>query len=498
MSKPNSPTIDSPSTQMHDVAGRIETYGINFIAEEHRHSKPLNVFWIMAGSCVTFPLIVTGWIPIALGLGWWASFWAVLLGSIFGAILLVPMAFLSPKTGTNNPMSSAAHFGVVGRIVGSIVGLLISVLFTALAVWTGGDAIAASLNRLFGFSESPVVKLVWYTVLAIAVILVAVWGHATMLYLQRVTAWIGGGIIILGIFVFAPQFDASNPGGELALGSFWPTWFAGFIPAALVVVGFSLAIGDWTRYISPKRYSNRRIGIATFLGGVIGQGGPVMFGAYTASLFLNPGDDYVTTLVHISPLWFVFGLFLLGIASGAAQGTVNMYSTGLDLSSILPRVKRVPGTVFVGVASYVLVVVGTYFGDIINSLTSFLDFLTIGFVSFVSIVIVGYWNHRGQYDADALQVIVRGERGGRYWFTRGWNWRSNTAFIVATIVGVLGVNNAWLVGPLVPLMGGMGLGFFLSLIVGAGGYLLLLRLAPEDESTFASGNPRIGRSRQLS
>src|SRR5690606_33712591 len=128
-----------------DVVGRIEIHGVNFIPEEHRHSRPANVAWIMLGSCVTFPIIVLGWVPVALGLSWWESFWAVLIGSIVGALLLAPMSLLSPKTGTNNPVGSSAHYGIIGRLVGSTLAILISILFTALAIWTGGDAMSASL-----------------------------------------------------------------------------------------------------------------------------------------------------------------------------------------------------------------------------------------------------------------------------------------------------------------------------------------------------------------
>ena len=38
----------------------------------------------------------------------------MVVGTAVGALLLAPMALLGPRTGTNNPVSSGAHFGVVG------------------------------------------------------------------------------------------------------------------------------------------------------------------------------------------------------------------------------------------------------------------------------------------------------------------------------------------------------------------------------------------------
>jgi purine-cytosine permease-like protein len=167
-----------------------------------------------------------------------------------------------------------------------------------------------------------------------------------------------------------------------------------------------------------------------------------------------------------------------------------MYSTGLDLSSIFPRISRVPATIFVAIASFVVVLVGTVSGTIIDNLTTLLDFLMIGFVSFVIVVTVGYWNHRGQYDPHALQAFARGEKGGRYWYTKGWNWRAMTAFLLATIAGVCGLNDAWVVGPLVHWFGGVGLGFLLSAFVGALSYSVLLSLAPEDDAEYVAGRSR--------
>ena len=47
-----------------------------------------------------------------------------ILGVALGALVLAPMAIFGPLTGTNNAVSSSAHFGVVGRIIGSFLSLL--------------------------------------------------------------------------------------------------------------------------------------------------------------------------------------------------------------------------------------------------------------------------------------------------------------------------------------------------------------------------------------
>ncbi|WP_445166060.1 purine-cytosine permease family protein [Mycolicibacterium sp. Dal123E01] len=469
---------------------KVEQHGIDYIPEEHRSSRPLNVFWIMFGSAVTFPVILLGWVPVSLGLGWWASFSAIAVGAVIGSLLLVPMALLSPSTGTNNPVSSCPQFGVVGRIVGSVIALVISILFTALSIWTGGDSITATLHRLLGIDNGMGMRTIWYTALTVLVILVAVYGHGMMLFLQKLAAPTAGGLMLVGVFAFAPKFDPSFAGSEYALGGFWPTWVAGAIPTLLAVVGYGLAIGDWTRYISPTRHSNASVAAGTFWGGVVGMGLPALWGAFVATMFANPAGNFIDEVIAMSPAWYVLCLLYIGLASGSAQGTVNMYSTGLDLSSIIPRISRVPGTLFVGISAYALVLAGTFFGDIQAQLIVFLDVLTIPFVAFVTVIAIGFWHHRGQYDNYALQSFVRGESGGKYWFHHGWNYRALTAFVAGTVLGLLGVNDAWYTGPLVPLMGGLGLGFLVTIVVSAAVYIVLLALVPEDPAVYVS-SPRV-------
>ncbi|GEC02575.1 hypothetical protein SSP24_02300 [Streptomyces spinoverrucosus] len=47
---------------------------------------------------------------------------------------------------------------------------------------------------------------------------------------------------------------------------------------------------------------------------------------------------------------------------------------------------------------------------------------------------------RGWYDPEARQVFNRRQRGGRYWFAHGWNWRGMTARWVFAVIGVLFTN----------------------------------------------------------
>ncbi|MEA2247489.1 MAG: hypothetical protein QOH46_2018, partial [Solirubrobacteraceae bacterium] len=201
-----------------DALGRVESYGINYIPEEHRHSRPANISWILFGGSITYSIIVIGWLPIAFGLGWWSSVSAIIVGSAVGSLLLAPMSLLGPRTGTNNPVSSGAHFGVVGRIVGSLLGLTGALAFAALSVWTGGDAIVAGSAKLFGTADSEVIRAIGYAVISIVVTAIAVLGHANMLAVQKLMVPTVGVLMLIGLIAYGGKFDAGYKGGEYLLG----------------------------------------------------------------------------------------------------------------------------------------------------------------------------------------------------------------------------------------------------------------------------------------
>jgi purine-cytosine permease-like protein len=470
-----------------DAIGRVENHGINYIPESDRHSRPANISWILFGGSITYSIIVIGWLPIAFGLGWWSSVSAIVVGSAVGSLLLAPMSLLAPHTGTNNPVSSGAHFGVVGRIVGSLLGLFGALAFAALSVWTGGDALVAGSAKLFGTADSDVVRIIGYAVISAVITFIAVLGHANMLAVQKLMVPTVGVLMIIGLFVYAGDFDAGYKGGEYLLGSFWPTWILGALGACSTIMSYGPFVGDWARYISPRRHSNRSLLLYTGFGAFLGMGVPFLFGTYTAAAFSDKAAPYVDGLVAASPTWYVPAVMFVGLVAGTAQGTINMYGTGLDMSSIVPRLSRVQATLVVAVLAVILVYVGTFATDMVNSVTVFLAFLAMVIAPWMVIIAIGFVSRGGWYDPDDLQVFNRGEKGGRYWFTGGFNLRAFAAWVPASVIGCFFSSTTWFTGPGADLVDGADISFLVSAIVAGVIYTVALRVAPEPANVKAPG-----------
>jgi purine-cytosine permease-like protein len=483
------------SKEIIDRVGRVENVGVDFIPEEQRKSKPLNIWWILFGGSMTFSIIIIGWFPVSFGLGWWDSFWAIVVGSVIGSSLLAPMSFFGPRTGTNNPVASGAHFGARGRLIGSVLGVVACIVFAALSVWTAGDVLAESASQIFTNNESGLtLKLVAYGLVAVIMTLIAVMGHANMVALSKFMVPTAGLMMLVGIFVFLPNFDPNYAGGDYLFGSYWPTWTAGMLVVAATTASYGPYVGDWARHISSTKYSQRTMFTVTWLGGFFGMGSAYMFAAYTSVTFANPLNPYATEIVANSPFWYLFPLLFIGIVAGTAQAVINIYSMGLDFSAIFSRLSRIQATILLSGVSTLIVYLGAINSTIINLINITLLYLVVLGTPWVIVNIIGYINRRGHYYPDDLQVFNRRQIGGKYWFTNGLNRQATFAWFLGALAGFLFTNTPVYLAPGAKWLWEVDFGLFISAFVSAIAYIVLLYLFPEPKDAFGPRGARIKSS----
>ncbi len=468
----------------------VETHGIDTIPAGHRSSRPLDLFRIQFGGANTFATIILGTFPVLLGLSWWQAVAATGVGVVVGALILMPMGLFGPRTGTNNAVSSGAHFGVRGRVLGSFLSLLTAIAFYSISVWVSGDALVGALGRLFGMPDNDGVRGVIYAVLGALVIVVVVYGYQFMLAVNKVVVVANTALMLLGIVAYASVFDPGyDPGPEAyALGSFWPT----FVLSALIVMGnpisFGAFLGDWSRYI-PDGTSTRRLLGAT-LSGQLATLVPFLFGVATATIVAGEAD-YVVALIQVSPAWYTVLLVAIAFLGGMSTGVTSLYGTGLDFSSVFPRLSRVQASLFIGSLAFVFILVGRLVFDLIASVNAFIGAIVIATTPWMVIMTIGYVVRRGYYSADDVQVFNQGRTGGVYWFSSGVNWRGILAWLPAAVVGLLFANFPPLIeGPFRNAAGGVDVSLPVTIGLAAVIYLALLFLVPEPRYVFGPDGPR--------
>ncbi|WP_433858419.1 cytosine permease [Streptomyces kronopolitis] len=457
----------------------IEQRGVDTVPDEERTSGPRDLVSILLGSNLALGVVIFGWLPVSFGLGFWPSVTSLAAGTVAGTLLTAPLALVSLRSATNLSTSSGAHFGVRGRLIGSVIGLLLSLGYTALTLWVGGDAVVGVLHRLLGLPAGGAAYAVVYALLAGATTLGAVYGYRVLLRLSKVLALGLTALLAVGVVAYAGTFTTAPPhGSSYLLGGFWQTWLLAAVSAGLSgPIAFITLLGDYSRYISPRRHSGRRVFGATCLGLVVGLLVPQLFGTFTA-LAVGAGSDYAGPLVAGAPFWYLAFLLLNASAGSVGNAGLMLYSMGLDLDAILPRATRTRATSVVAVLSTVLVYAGHFLWAAQDAMTSFVLLMTAVGTPWAVITVIGFVRCRGAYDPDSLQVYNRGTRGGVYWYRAGWHVRAAAAWALGSVVGVLGVDTPFYRGPLLPLTGGIDLSFLLAAAVGGLAYLALTAREP--------------------
>lgn len=100
--------------------------------------------------------------------------------------------------------------------------------------------------------------------------------------------------------------------------------------------------------------------------------------------------------------------------SGTSTATTSLYGTGLDFSSVFPRLSRPQATLLIGSISIVLLFVGRFGFNLIDTITSFVALSVVATTPSMVVMMIGYYVRRGWYQPQHILVFDRAQRGGLY------------------------------------------------------------------------------------
>jgi len=475
----------------------VEQHGVASIPDADRDSSVFDFVRLCWGGANSLATAVLGAFPIMFGLSFWQAVTASVIGLVVGSIVLAPMSIFGPINGTNNAVSSSAHFGVLGRIIGSFLSLLSAVAFFAISVWSSGDAVTGAARLVLHIRGSNLQVASVYAVFSLSILIVCIYGFRMMLLVNKIAVIASTALFILGMAIFWRSFNTSYAGSGLHLGAggFWPP----FISSTLIVlsnpISFGAFLGDWTRYL-PRETNKPKLIAATVISQLLTYV-PFLFGIITATIVATRAPDYIASgdysggLLAVTPFVFLAPLLLLAVLSGLSTGTTSLYGTGLDFSSVFPRLSRAQATAFIGVLACALVFIGRFGFSLFGSISTFISLIIVTTTPWMVIMIIGYVVRRGYYIPAAMQVFNLGQTGGPYWFTGGWNLAGVFSWAVSSVIALLTVNiPGHYVGWLGALAGGIDISLPIALVLPALLYPLCLKIFPEPAAIYGPEGPR--------
>ncbi len=198
-----------------------------------------------------------------------------------------------------------------------------------------------------------------------------------------------------------------------------------------------------------------------------------ILGAALGSELPKAAELSVTGLTAGFPSWFVVPYLAFAILQLFSINTLDLYSSGVTLQSIVPKLHRVgcvaiDTVICLGVAAYAI-----FSSRFYALLADFLLLIILWLGPWCAIYLVDSWLRKNRYDSRALLT----ESGGRYYRNGGFHWPALIAQALGMIAAALWLNAySPYVGPLAGRVGGpLGSDFsvFIGLAVGGLAYWLL-------------------------
>jgi NCS1 nucleoside transporter family len=456
----------------------IEALGLEPIPEPQQGGNPRTLLGMWWGGQFTYISLVIGSIPILLGLSWWASFTAILVGGLLGSIAVGLSGFLGPQTHTGTIVNTRALFGIKGNLPWEFLN------WVTVAGWVGANTVLAALALiqlvgLIGMQGTGIKILSVLVVLAVQVA-IAIFGIKAVLSSEKVFAIVTT-ILVLALLAFVlPKMNFGFAGAGLTGKAAWGTWL---LAVAIVFTGPLSWVNygsDYTRYY-PQSTKVSQIFKWAFLGMFIPTLISYPIGAALATTvdMSNP----VNNLPNILPTWFLAPFLFIVIWSCIANNVLNMYTAGLALLALHLKVKRWISVLLIGIMAAIFCYYAIFVYDFTPIFQQFLQLQIIWLAPWVALMLIDYVYRRGQYKVNDLHLWGRGS----YWYNNGFNWAGLGILVVSVLISLPFSNSTWISTPLSrDVLGGADISYFVGIIVAVVLYLLYNELVQKKKLPLAS------------
>jgi purine-cytosine permease-like protein len=450
----------------------IEARGFDHVPEAERNMSLWHADALWAGTSVNLLPFALGVLAITQGLTLWQALAASVVGNLTYACIALG-SIVTVRAGLPVSTLARAAFGMRGNLPQATLSWLASVAFEVINTIFGVEALLA-LFRLLGWADpGSAGKLAAVLLQLLLCGGVAVLGHATVAWFQRVAAALVSVPLLVVFCTTAGKVDwgrAALSHAPLSAGSS----LAAFLTAAAIIASNPLSFlfngPDWVRYLplaTPARSIFHHVFWASFLPTTL----LTVMGALCATL----GDmaDPVAGMKPLMPDW-LFALYVVAVVVGSLASNVpTYYSSGLALQAIGLRLHRYAATLLDVVVSTAIALYILFVQDFMTTLNDFVALLVVWVGPYGGVWIADGYLRRGVYDAQGIHD--RQARTGPYWGVRGLNPAGCLAIAAGMGVATLTMRSPLYDGPLAVALGGADLSWILGFPVSMLCYGLLRR-----------------------
>ena len=420
-------------------------------------------FWVGTNANLFF--LSVGVVAFELGLSVAEALVAVVLGtSLFALVGIASIA--GARAGLPTLTFTRAVFGPRGNVPHGVLTWVALVAFEALNSIFAVYALLALMAKLGWTSTGDLEKVVATLLVLAASGGIAVFGHATMIYVQRLFAVALTVVLALVLAYSAGGVDWSahaSAGGWTAVALV----LAGAAVVASGPISYLFNAPDFVRYL-PSRTPSRAIAwTVTLSSGLV-----PLFLAAMGVLLASRGDmsDPIAGVEPFVPGW-LFVLYILAAVGGSIANNVAVYySSGLVLQAIGVPLRRFQATLLHTVASVAIVLYVLFSEDFLTVLHDFVALLVVWLAPFGAVWITDALLRGWRYEPDGVHDV---SPSSPYWGRRGVGVRAWIALLLGVGVCLLTIHAPILEGPVSHALAGADLTWVLGPLTSALAYWAL-------------------------
>jgi nucleobase:cation symporter-1, NCS1 family len=439
----------------------IEERSFDYVPQDERHGEPKQVFYMWFGISATIFSLVTGFVGITLGLSFWWTLLAVILGNVLGALFMAFHAAQGPQLGLPQMIQSRAQFGYYGAILPLVITWVMYIAFLAVDIVLAGQGFQA----VFGWSLDG-----WMAVLTIPMLLLAVYGYDFINRYNKYQTWLYIAIF-LGLTVF--MFVHGVPHGGLSSGHFT---LGAFLLSMSIVAAYQITyapyVSDYTRYLPQNAV--RKVFWRTYIATVVSCVWLMGLGAAIGAL--APGSpSMLLEIKHLTgPLGGTLAILLaIGLiapnSTNVYGGMMTALSIANNVSGDVRSTRAIRTAVCVVVAILGALVATAGAGAFMTNLENYLTVILYILIPWSVINLTDYYVLRhGQYRT--ADFYAKNGSFGRV------NTRAMIVYLVAFGIEVPFMNTTVWEGPIAKALNGGDIAWIVGAVVTVPLYLLAARV----------------------
>jgi NCS1 family nucleobase:cation symporter-1 len=451
-----------------DRAWSVEQHAIDPIPATERHGSPVELLRLWIGANVNYLVLITGALAVAQGLSLMGSLSAILVGNLLGCAVVGLASIMGPRTGTAGIVTSRSSFGQLGAVLPIFISTAAAIGWFSINSVIATESLAKLLGMV-GLPASPWLGAAAMLLVLAAEIVIAIYGHATIIAAERTIA-----VVLVTLFIGFAIFIVPQIPWRAVTAARPPAGIAAWLLVTGLVFSYPLSwtnfASDYSRYL-PEATPWRRIALAAgggqFLALVFCEIVGVLFALALGGTLTDPVAD----LPRVLPGWYLVPFLLAVILGSIATNVPNGYTAGLGLLALRLPIGRVTSMLAIAVATLGFRAFTLYHGNALDLYERWLGTILIWTGPWIAIVVVDFFLRAGRYaPADLMRW-----GGGQYWYRGGIRWQGLAAFLSGLLASLLFSNSDLYASPLMTgLLGGTDLSFEAGILVAGALYYALL------------------------